>query len=247
MYRVRTLFPHLSGAPQRPLRRWTAGALVAAVVAGACSTPDVPDIDTSEYRSPYAPELAARIVVEVEVDGEGRVEMSPSNARPGIPFTLEPVAAEGQRFAGWSGDATGTVTPLEIVSEEDLSITAIFEPIPDQYELDITVEGEGWVSRASGPAAEGNITVVANPAAGQEFVGWRGDLFGDERALDLTVNRDITLVATFAPSDGPAPAINVWNGNEQRFSAGNVQRWVNILGNVSDADGISEFCTPLST
>ena len=58
----------------------------------------------------------------------------------------------------------------------------------------------------------------------------------------------ITLIVLFSSkytfSQGPpdGPDIYVWYGNEQNFGQQGVpQRWVNILGHVSDPDGISSF------
>ena len=48
------------------------------------------------------------------------------------------------------------------------------------------------------------------------------------------------------PSSGP-PEINVWYGPDQRFGhLGIPQRWVNILGKVSDPDGIQSLTYSLN-
>ena len=52
------------------------------------------------------------------------------------------------------------------------------------------------------------------------------------------------LVFTFF---GNGPVIDVWNGLSQTFgSIGQPQRWVNVLGNVSDPDGLSDLTFSLN-
>lgn len=233
--------PRARGATTARPRRMIA-ALVAALclVAAACSTPEVPATDTTGLGTPFSPELAARIVVDVDVDGDGTVEVSPQSARPGETVVLNPVAGDGQRFIGWSGDATGSVSPLEITSDSDVSVIAMFGPIPAEDTLTVTIEGDGWVSRRSGPIAKGAATIVATPGPGQVFLGWNGDFRSGDRRLDLNVVADIDLTATFIPAPTSDPVINVWGGDELFFELGAAQRWINVRGNISDGDGIRD-------
>ena len=57
----------------------------------------------------------------------------------------------------------------------------------------------------------------------------------------------LTLLIVCRPVLAAAPDILIWNGNQQQFGhIGNPQRWVNILGNVFDADGIASLTYTLN-
>jgi hypothetical protein len=71
----------------------------------------------------------------------------------------------------------------------------------------------------------------------------RGNGFLRPRVPKLVVTVFIALTS----SSGSEPVINVWYGNTQAFGAlGNPQQWVNILGSVNDAAGISSLTYTLN-
>jgi len=52
---------------------------------------------------------------------------------------------------------------------------------------------------------------------------------------------------TVVPGSGGGPTIDLWNGTDQTFGQlGNPQRWINILGNVSDPDGMGSLTYSLN-
>lgn len=71
---------------------------------------------------------------------------------------------------------------------------------PDEYRVQVTVEGPGGVSGA-GPDAlleEGaTLTLIACPDSGALFAGWHGGTLSMSDTLVLIVERDITLTARF--------------------------------------------------
>ncbi|MBN1420911.1 MAG: hypothetical protein JXP34_19225 [Planctomycetes bacterium] len=63
------------------------------------------------------------------------------------------------------------------------------------------------------------------------------DVAGNEAIGD-----DRTFTTDACPVAGDGPAIEIWYGDAQRIGAlGVPQRWVNILGNVSDPDGVASL------
>ena len=66
--------------------------------------------------------------VSALASGRGSVEMTPLlNAIPeGTTINLAATPQEGQRFLGWSGDASGEENPLEIVVHQSMRLTAHF-------------------------------------------------------------------------------------------------------------------------
>jgi len=56
-----------------------------------------------------------------------------------------------------------------------------------------------------------------------------------------------TVIQTGASGTGTPPLIDVWQGATQTFGAiGTPQRWVNVLGNVSDPDGVASLSYSLN-
>ncbi len=68
----------------------------------------------------------------VTPDGFGRVEQRPRGNRfpSGTNVTLTAVPAEGQVFLGWSGDASGSLSPLVVSMTQSRQITARFTARP---------------------------------------------------------------------------------------------------------------------
>ena len=58
----------------------------------------------------------------------------------------------------------------------------------------------------------------------------------------LQISQLVTILLFIIPVSGDAATINTWYGDEQNFGKiGLAQHWVNILGNVSDPDGIQSL------
>ncbi|MFQ5555938.1 MAG: hypothetical protein ACE5GB_00250 [Acidimicrobiales bacterium] len=227
----------------------TAAAL--AVVAAACAAPAPPDLSVDDFESPFEAELTARVAVSVTVTGDGTVTPSMAEVRPGRAVELEAVPGLGQRFVGWTGDAAGTDNPLVLRPDDDLEVVASFEPIPPIGPgLEIEVIGDGYVSRRSGPIIAGEVVLLAVPGAGFEFAGWTGAAEATVNPLRFDPGDDSTLTATltarFVKAAGPAPTINLWGGTDMRFTLGTPQRWLNVLGNVTEPDGIESLTYSLN-
>lgn len=77
--------------------------------------------------------------------GGGRVQATPPPGvhPPGHPVTLVPVPDEGQVFLGWSGDATGTASPLQFTLDESRNVIATFTRRPRLTWADAFGYGQG--------------------------------------------------------------------------------------------------------
>jgi List-Bact-rpt repeat protein len=226
--------------------RWIIPLVGAALLAAACGAP-APEFDGTAGPSPFRDDLDARVVVEVQIVGNGSTEQDLEEIRPGRTVRVTAVPGLGSQFVAWGGDITSTDNPVELQPQTDLAITATFEPIPAiGPDFTVNVIGEGWVSRRSGPVAEGDISLRAIPGNGWEFVGWTGMVENDRNPVFLPMREDNEITATFEPTTQAAPVINVWGGLDQRFELGVPQRWVNIRGNVTDSDGITALTYTLN-
>ncbi len=82
--------------------------------------------------------------LEVNIDGEGTVEVEPEQDEyeAGTEVTLTAVPAEGWYFKEWSGDETSTEVEITVTMDEDKNITAHFEKLaPAEFEFSaLTIE-----------------------------------------------------------------------------------------------------------
>ena len=147
--------------------------------------------------------------------------------------------ADAQSLSG-SGALNGEV--ISFVMTADQTITAEFVQVPDPA-LDVQTAGSGSVvvdpAQASYAAGD-SVTVTATPAAGWQFAGWTGSIVNSANPLNFSIAADTQLTATFTEIASENPVIDVWHGDQQQFGAlGVPQRWYNVVGNVSDPDGVA--------
>ena len=120
----------------------------------------------------------------------------------GATATLTATANAGYEFAYWVvGADTLTANPLEVIVTADVVVEAVFAAIPvSQYTVTVEINDStmGAVDGA-GVYDEGTVvTLIATPNAGYEFLYWTvGEEMLTDNPLTLTVDNDITVVATF--------------------------------------------------
>lgn len=83
------------------------------------------------------------------------------------------------------------------------------------------------------------VWLTAVPDDGWSFIDWSGDLSGSNNPESIIMDEDKVVTGNFT---SPGPVIDVWYGFDQEFgSFGQPQRWVNILGNVTDPEGVASL------
>ena len=123
-------------------------------------------------------------------------------------FPLEATAAAGSVFVGWSGDLSGTTTPVTVTINTPLHITATFNLI--RHTLTVAKAGTGAGTVTSNPAGitcgatcaadfvEGEIvTLTAVASAGSEFTGWTGAVVSSDASIDVTMDEAKSVTANF--------------------------------------------------
>ena len=118
-------------------------------------------------------------------------------------------ANEGWRFVSWEGDFTGgpSVNPFSLTMNGNKTIVANFER--REFEIDITTEGEGAVTAElisgteteNGYLFESEVELTAEPTENWHFVGWEGDLEGEENPQTLIVDGSKSVTALFEPDE----------------------------------------------
>src|SRR5439155_4675397 len=141
--------------------------------------------------------------LNVSVVGSGTVTKSPNQAsyNHGTVVQLTATPAAGWHLVSWSGDASGTSSPLSVTMDGNKNITATFAI--DAYTLDLTTVGNGTASKSPDQASYDYGTVVqltATPNPGQSFVGWTGDASGTANPLDVTMDGDKSITVQFTVS-----------------------------------------------
>lgn len=170
---------------------------------------ELTDIQIGEEDDDDEDDEADMFELMIDIDGEGTVEVNDNQIEDewsetydeGTELNLEAVAAENWYFDEWTGDYSGEDDEINIIMNEDKSITANFETDEvTTYELDIDIEGEGSVEiDPEQEEYEGGTEVVltAEPDENWIFVGWMGDYIGDEEEITLTMDEDKQITAIF--------------------------------------------------
>jgi hypothetical protein len=170
------------------------------------------EITVSSNLSLSASFVKKKYALSVTVEGEGTVEeeiivqgsTSSTEYNSGTTVKLTATPSDEWVFSGWSGDIESTDNPIEVTVSEAKSITATFEL--KQYDLSITVEGEGTVeeevvvqgSTTSSSYYSGDtVKLTAIPSDGWVFSGWSGAIESTDNPLTITVNANTTITASF--------------------------------------------------
>ncbi|HSC52868.1 MAG TPA: DUF5018 domain-containing protein [Phnomibacter sp.] len=163
---------------------------------------DGPNLDKLSLSGAVCPSYP----LAVTTTNSGKVEITPER-KSGKYFTGETVTLSAQNsasllFQNWSGDATGTTNPVQVIMNSAKSITANFTPVTT-YTLQVNVQGLGEVqlSPAGGVYATGTlVTLTAQPVLGSTFQSWGGALSGNQTVQTITVNANTQVSATFTNS-----------------------------------------------
>jgi uncharacterized repeat protein (TIGR02543 family) len=161
---------------------------------GACS------VTMTVARSVTASFAQDQYTLTTDKIGQGSVGKSPDQATYLYDdmVTLTATADPGWTFNSWSGGLTGSTNPDTVIIQGNIIVTATFTQ--DQYTLATNVTGQGSVDISPDQATyvyddEVNLTATANP--GWNFVGWSGDITSTENPLQVTIQDNTSVTATF--------------------------------------------------
>lgn len=110
-------------------------------------------------------------------------------------------------FERWEGDYEGTKNPAIIQMDSDKDIAAVFSK--RNYPLTIDVVGKGTVTeqvvqQKSNDYPQGTVVKLTAVAAEKwEFVGWQGDLDGNENPATITIDGKTNITAVFEKIEYP--------------------------------------------
>jgi PKD repeat protein len=206
------------------------------------------------------------------VFGPGSVQRTPDQATYGCgeTVTLTAQPQPGAEFTGWGGALSGTTTPVGLTLEADTTVTADFaaDTTPPVIS-NVQVTAGQTAATVSWTTDEPSTGVVAYGETPAYELGSADSPLGTSHSVSLTAlaagtghhyqiqatdaagNTASTADLSFTTSGGQGgnspPVIDVWYGPYQPFGyLGVPQRWINVLGNVSDPDGISSLSYSLN-
>ncbi|MEM9514942.1 MAG: GDSL-type esterase/lipase family protein, partial [Actinomycetota bacterium] len=177
------------------------------------------------------------------VDATAYNAVSPVVSEVAAPIAVQTLTVEGQLGPDASSSAS-----FEIGA--DTAVTAVFAETGNQTgSLSTSTIGPGSVSVEPAKAqyyVGEEVTLTATPQSGAVFTGWSGAASGSSNPLVVTVGVSTSVTATFESASG-GPNIDVWNGLQQRFGdLGVPQVAVNVLGNVTDPNGVATLTYSLN-
>ncbi len=144
---------------------------------------------------------AVTYTLSVATTGQGSVALAPTGGTYLVDtvVTLTANPAAGWAFQGWSGDLAGASATQNLTMTGNRSVTANFVAIP-AYTLSFVKTGQGTVTLdpPGGTYLTGTVvTLTEEPAAGWIFSGWSGDGGGSANPLQITMNGNKNVRATF--------------------------------------------------
>lgn len=145
----------------------------------------------------------------VTVEGEGAVQEkvveTKGTYQEGTVVELTATPATGWSFDHWEGDLSGTENPSQITVSAAKSVKAVFTKNKYAYNLKIVGPGavdEYLIENTKGSFDYGTrLLLKAYPDEGARFLGWSGSYTGTELELELPIDSEKSIVATFAKNN----------------------------------------------
>jgi hypothetical protein len=148
--------------------------------------------------------IAGRGTVESDVPGLDCAAGCVTQWDAGSSISLEPLAAEGQKFVRWSGGCSGSGN-CEVTLSAAQSVTALFAP--ERFGLVISLSGKGSVRGAGGLCRTATcqrsvdsytpLPLRAIAPAGWRFAGWSGACRGTAVTCVVQMTRATAVRARF--------------------------------------------------
>jgi len=132
-----------------------------------------------------------------------------ANYNSGATVQLTATPNTGFVFTSWSGDATGSVSPLTVTMNANKNITANFIAIANTFTLN-TVAVNGQVVKNPDQLNYTNgasVTLTATPNSGFIFSSWSGDASGSVSPVTVNMNSNKNVTANFIASPILGPGL----------------------------------------
>lgn len=156
----------------------------------------------------YAPE-DVQYQFNTHVSGGGSITLDPAGGvyDSFTDVTATAVPDSGYVFSSWSGDVSGSTNPttLSVISNRSLTASFVEESAVQTYSLSVSVSGNGSVTQSPTGTTftEGTVvTLTATPDDSNKFDGWAGSVSSSETSIEVTMDEDKSLTASFSEIGG---------------------------------------------
>lgn len=146
---------------------------------------------------------AYRLDTFTDGTGSGTITRIPDQASYdyGTVVTLTANPAASSNFSLWSGDAAGAANPVTVTIAGNTAVTATFNL--KEYDLNLATAGNGKGTVTKSPDLptypHGSVvTLTAAADAQSSFVNWSGDATGSANPVQVTMDSNKSITATFA-------------------------------------------------
>ena len=132
----------------------------------------------------------------------GTVIPSQGTYKEGSTVTLIATPNLEYKFTGWSGDAIGSSSPIDVIVDDNKNVVANFSLV--QYALTTSIKGEGSITETivnTGKSTDYDsgttVQLEAVPSKGYYFAGWSGGITGESNPSQILIDRPKNVTATF--------------------------------------------------
>ena len=154
----------------------------------------------------------------VITEGEGAVsetvkETKSGSYQEGTVVELTATPATGWSFNHWEGDLSGADNPTQITLTGEKYVKAVFAK--NKYSYNLKIVGPGVVDEYLLPETKADfdygtkILLKAIPSEGAVFKGWSGDLSGIQPEMEVGIEQDLVIVASFDKSVKQYPLLDL--------------------------------------
>jgi hypothetical protein len=143
-------------------------------------------------------------MITINQSAGGIIALSPKNSyySSGASVTVTATPTAGYIFSSWSGDISGSTNPKTFAVSKNMTISATFTSLAYSMTLNQTTGGTIAISPTKSSYAYGDSAIVtATASAGYSFTSWGGDLTGSANPQTFTVSKNMTISATFTPTE----------------------------------------------
>lgn len=145
-------------------------------------------------------EPPAQYVLTTAWSGDGRIQPNGGTYDEGTIVTVTAIPDESWRFVEWQQDLAGSENPTELTMDANKTVHATFART--QHTLTCTWNAQGVVEPNGGVYDHGTlVTLAATASQGWHFVEWTGDASGPNTPIELTMDADKAVQATFARNE----------------------------------------------
>lgn len=201
------------------------------------------------------------ISVDVSPNGSGQVVPDMGAFDEGTIVTLSAIPSDEYVFVRWSGDASGSNNPTDVLITSDKNVTAQFAL--KKYPLNIETIGEGRVNETIVSTGKGTeydsgttVRLDAIPSTGYYFAGWSGDIQGTNNPANITIGEPKSVVARFEKENNQISDSDTTSSTTEEITSNcsgssslinDSKLWLTFDNNLNDQSNYSNTVTNYGT